>query len=86
LVWDYRRVTLADLMRRKVFLTRVPGTRLPASAYCSARLDLFSAALPHDVLGALTAAHTHDLEVDQRRAWVEELEILWTAGNCGNRP
>jgi len=31
---------------------------------------------PQFVLGALAAAHTFDLEVDQRHAWKEEIEIL----------
>ncbi len=51
----------------------------PASAYYSAPIDLFVGAQPYDVLGALTAAHTHDLEVDQRLAWEEEIAILRSA-------
>jgi hypothetical protein len=31
---------------------------------------------PHHILGVLTAAHTHDLEVEQRQAWEEEIDIL----------
>jgi len=42
-------------------------------------VDQFLAADPHQVLGALTAAHTHDIEVDQRQAWEEEIEILGAA-------
>ncbi len=30
----------------------------------------------HHVLGTLAAAHTHDLDVEQRQAWEEEIEIL----------
>ena len=42
-------------------------------------MDQFLAADPHQVLGALTAAHTHDIEVDQRQAWEEQIEILGAA-------
>ncbi len=31
------------------------------------------------MLGALAGAHTHELEVDQRRAWEEEIDILSAA-------
>jgi len=31
---------------------------------------------PHHVLGVLTAAHTHDLDVEQRQAWEEEIDVL----------
>lgn len=34
---------------------------------------------PHQVLGDLTAAHSFALEIDQRQAWEEELEILRAA-------
>jgi hypothetical protein len=46
------------------------------SAYDSASVDLFLATDPYHVLGALAAAHSHDLEVDRRQAWEEELRIL----------
>ena len=50
-----------------------------ASAYYSASVDRFLATEPHQVLGALAAAHTHALEVEQRQAWEEELDLLRTA-------
>ena len=34
---------------------------------------------PHHVLGAFAAAHPHALEVEQRQAWEEELDLLRTA-------
>jgi hypothetical protein len=46
------------------------------SAYYSAPVDHFLNADPHQVLGALAAAHTHDLDVEQRQAWEEEIDIL----------
>lgn len=52
------------------------GPSLRTSAYYSASLDRFLATDPQDVLGALAAAHHHDLEVDQRQAWEEEIEVL----------
>ena len=36
------------------------------------------AANAEQVLGALAARHSHDLDVTQRRAWEEEIEILHT--------
>ena len=53
-----------------------------ASAYYFAAVDQFVGTDLHGVLGALAAAHTHDLEVDQRQAWEHEIEILKTA-LCG---
>lgn len=50
-----------------------------ASAYYSGPVDRFLATDPYEVLGALTASHTHDLEVDQRQAWEEEVRILRVA-------
>ena len=50
-----------------------------ASAYYSASVDRFLATEPHQVLGALAASHTHALEVEQRQAWEEELDLLRTA-------
>jgi hypothetical protein len=47
-----------------------------ASAYYSASIDQFMASDPQFVLGALAAAHMFDLEVDQRHAWEEEIEVL----------
>ena len=59
-----------------VSLARVTGPSHRASAYYSAPIDLFLATDPQHVLGALAAAHTHDLEIDQRQAWEEEIDIL----------
>ena len=51
--------------------------RLPrSSAYYSAPVDRFLDSDPHQILGVLAAAHTHDLDVEQRQAWEEEIEIL----------
>jgi hypothetical protein len=57
----------------------VTGPLPRASAYYSASVDRFLATEPHQVLGALAAAHTHALEVEQRQAWEEELDLLRTA-------
>jgi hypothetical protein len=54
----------------------VSGASSRTSAYYSAPVDRFVDSDPHQVLGALAAAHTHDLDVDQRQAWEEEIEIL----------
>ena len=50
-----------------------------APAYYSGPVDLFLATDPYEVLGALTAAHIYDLEVEQRQAWEEELKVLTVA-------
>lgn len=55
------------------------GSPHHASAYYGASVERFLASDPHQVLGVLTAAHTHALEIDQRQAWEEELDILGTA-------
>jgi hypothetical protein len=47
-----------------------------ASAYYSAPIEKFLAAHPDLVLGVLAAAHTHDLELGQRQAWEEAIDIL----------
>ena len=52
------------------------GPESRTSAYYSAPVHGFLTASAHDVLGSLAAAHTHDLDVDQRQAWEEEIEIL----------
>ena len=57
-------------------LAPVTGPSLRTSAYYSAPVDRFLTTDPHQVLGALAAAHIHDLDVDQRQAWEEEIEIL----------
>ena len=46
------------------------------SAYYSASVDRFLDSDSHQVLGLLAAAHTHDLDVEQRQAWEEEIDIL----------
>ncbi|MEW6336409.1 MAG: DUF2075 domain-containing protein [Acidobacteriota bacterium] len=46
------------------------------SAYYAAPVGAFLAAAADEVLGVLSAAHTFDLEVSQRLAWQEEIEIL----------
>ena len=48
----------------------------PVSAYYWAHVDKFLVTDPDQVLGALTAAHTQVLEVEQRRAWELEIRIL----------
>jgi hypothetical protein len=62
--------------RLTVFLHPVTHTRSRISAYYSASVDGFLNSDPHHVLGLLSAAHTHDLDVEQRRAWEEEVVIL----------
>lgn len=54
-----------------------PSSR--ASAYYSRLVDQFLGSDPYEVLGALTAAHIYDLEVEQRRAWEEQLKIFTVA-------
>ena len=46
------------------------------SAYYSAQVSGFLREDAAGILGKLTAAHGHDLELQQRRAWEEEIEIL----------
>jgi hypothetical protein len=57
----------------------VPGPASRASAYYSAPVHDFLTAGAHDVLGSLATAHSHDLDVDQRQAWQEEIDILGNA-------
>jgi hypothetical protein len=45
------------------------------SAYYSALVASFVAESPSSILGSLTAAHAHDLEISQRGAWEEEIAI-----------
>lgn len=52
------------------------GPPVRVSAYYSAPVDRFLTTEPYQVLGALASAHSHDLEVEQRQAWEEELLIL----------
>jgi hypothetical protein len=49
------------------------------SAYYSAPVAAFLADSPPTILGSLTAAHAHDLEMSQRGAWEEQIEILKAA-------
>jgi hypothetical protein len=51
----------------------------PPSAYYSARIIDFLDEPPAQILGKLTAATEFDLELEQRRAWEEEVRILKTA-------
>lgn len=46
------------------------------SAYYSAPVDRFLDSDPHKVLGVLAAGHAHDLDIEQRQAWEEEINIL----------
>ena len=46
------------------------------SAYYSNPVETFLATPVNEVLGALAAAHPHTLEVDQRLAWEQEIQIL----------
>lgn len=50
-----------------------------ASAYYWAPVDRFVSEHPDRILGKLTAAHTHALDVEQRHAWEEEIRILKAA-------
>jgi len=46
------------------------------SAYYSAQVSIFLGQDADHILGRLAAAHAHDLELQQRHAWEEEIEIL----------
>lgn len=50
-----------------------------SSAYYWAPVHKFLSQHVGQVLGTLTAAHTHSLDVEQRRAWEEEIQLLRTA-------
>ena len=52
------------------------GASPRSSAYYSASIDGFLDSAPHYVLGILAEAHAHDLEVEQRHAWEEEIALL----------
>jgi DUF2075 family protein len=54
----------------------VAGSLTRPSTYYSAPVGVFLSAATHEVLGALAAAHAFDLEVSQRLAWQDEIEIL----------
>ena len=57
----------------------MPDRSQRASAYYSAPVDEFIATDEQRVLGVLAAAHSHDLEVEQRQAWEDEIAILKSA-------
>jgi hypothetical protein len=59
-----------------VFFVRVTDSSLRRSGYYSASIDRFVASDPQLVLGVLAAMHAHDLDVEQRQAWEQELAIL----------
>lgn len=46
------------------------------SAYYGASVATFLAASREDVIGHLLQGHEHDLELDQSRAWAQELDLL----------
>ena len=50
-----------------------------APAYYSAAVDQFLRTDPRLILGALATAHSHDLEIDQRRAWEQQIDLLTAA-------
>jgi hypothetical protein len=50
-----------------------------ASAYYAASIERLLSTDPQHVFGALAAAHTHILEIDQRQAWEDEIKILKVA-------
>lgn len=52
------------------------GQASQISPYYSAPVDHFVTVGAEHILGSLAAAHTHDLDVDQRQAWEEEIGIL----------
>ena len=49
------------------------------SGYYVANVQRFLATPAAEVLGLLAGAHPHDLEVEQKRAWLDEIEILHQA-------
>jgi len=54
----------------------VTDPSLRISAYYSAPIDRFLTTDPQQVLGTLVAAHTHDLDINQRQAWQEQIGVL----------
>jgi hypothetical protein len=61
---------------RALSFLAMTGPPVRVSAYYSAPVDRFLTTEPYPVLGALASAHSHDLDVEQRQAWEEELLIL----------
>jgi hypothetical protein len=49
------------------------------SAYYSASVAYFVAESPANILGELTAEHSHDLDLNQRGAWQSEITLLKSA-------
>jgi len=52
------------------------GPEHPQSAYYSAQVCNFLNEDPDQILGKLAAANAHDLELEQRQAWQEEIRVL----------
>lgn len=46
------------------------------SAYYAAPISIFLSSHPDQILGTIAGAQTFDLELEQRRAWQQEIEIL----------
>lgn len=51
-------------------------SRPSASAYYSASVAEFLATNRREILGVLAAGHPHQLDVEQREAWEQEIEVL----------
>jgi hypothetical protein len=56
-----------------------PLPELRPSAYYSAPVPEFLSENPDQVLGTLTKLQAHDLKINQREAWIQEIDILKTA-------
>ena len=70
---------MGPLYRTAILSLHMAASLARPSAYYAAPVSTFLAAAADEVLGALAAAHTFDLEVSQRLAWQEEIEILKTS-------
>src|ERR1051326_4998545 len=55
------------------------ATERGVSAYYGATVQAFLSEDPVYITGRLVKAHGHDVELEQRRAWEEEIKILHTA-------
>ena len=55
-----------------------------ASAYYWALFQEFISEHTAQILGKLAAAHCHDVEIEQRRAWEEEIRILGAVLNTAS--
>src|SRR5437868_1781838 len=62
--------------RRVRYPCHVTGPTRRNSAYYSASVEGFLTPHPNEVLGILSAGHAHDLVVEQRQAWQQEIGIL----------